>query len=346
MKRGTPEHPKTRMLAEKLAAPKYAACGILELLWHLTARYAPRGDIGRFSDAMIADHLDWKGKPDQLVAALVDSGWLERDKIHRLIVHDWKDHCEQTVIKWVKRNKVEFVQKSMDIHVLPCPDKKEGMDRNGYPFLSTEKDKEGADIHIQPCLSTETAQNDTKKGMDRNGYPFPEINILPKPMPMPMPRPCVDIHAGAAEGEAGEETDQTTPLREAASAGQAPDTESGKNPAADPGPGEGSVPDDITRAIEGDEAHKVLKERPELRNLRYEQDLAARKDWACFEPKPDWVEIAHWVSVKAVLAGHVNEPGSWLLAQYRKWFDDFQKKNGGNSGRSANPLVRLFRRER
>jgi hypothetical protein len=47
MKRGTPEHPKTAHLMAALSIPRPYAVGILELLWHFTARYAPRGDVGR-----------------------------------------------------------------------------------------------------------------------------------------------------------------------------------------------------------------------------------------------------------------------------------------------------------
>jgi len=360
MKRGTPEHPKTRILTEKLAAPTYAACGILELLWHMTARYAPRGDIGRFSDAAIADHLDWKGNPELLVAALVDSGWLERDVTHRLIIHDWKDHCEQSAKRWCERNKVDFVKKSVSSHVQSCPEKNSHVQSCPVTEMTKNDAKEVISSHVQSCPEKNSHVQScsvTEKGVSSHVQSCPEKNsLLSAIVPLPLPQPCVDSHA-EAEGEAREETEKrTTPLRKTATAGQADD---GRQTAAGGGEPLGDyltkiqdnredgtdMEEDARRAVEGDEAHKVLKERPELRNLRYEQDLAARKDWACFEPKPDWVEIAHWVSVKAVLAGHVNEPGSWLLAQYRKWFDDFQKKNGTNGvQRSGNPLVRMFRR--
>src|SRR5262245_42760201 len=93
MKRGTIEHHKTASLAARLGIPRYAAVGILESLWHATSRYALRGDIGHLTDKEIAHHVAWDKEPQVLVRALVASGWLDRDKEHRLIVHDWADHA-------------------------------------------------------------------------------------------------------------------------------------------------------------------------------------------------------------------------------------------------------------
>lgn len=97
MKRGTPDHPKTHDLAEALAVDIWGAVGVLESLFHFTAQYAKRGDIGRHSNVAIARGLGWKGKPDGLVSALVSSGWVDECRCHRLLLHDWPAHCDQTV---------------------------------------------------------------------------------------------------------------------------------------------------------------------------------------------------------------------------------------------------------
>lgn len=96
MKRGTPSHPKTLDLAIALAVKRWGAVGLLESLWHFTVSYAPSGDIGRHSDAAIARALDWDGEPAVLVRALVAHGWLDRCRCHRLRVHDWPGHADQT----------------------------------------------------------------------------------------------------------------------------------------------------------------------------------------------------------------------------------------------------------
>jgi len=109
MKRGTIEHPKMIMLASQLSCPKYAAVGLLECLWHFTSRYAPQGNVGKFSDQVIADSLGWKDDPKKLISALIACNFLEIEKTHRLIVHDWSHHADDAVNKFLKRRKLRFV---------------------------------------------------------------------------------------------------------------------------------------------------------------------------------------------------------------------------------------------
>lgn len=108
MKRGTIEHPKTMMLSGLLEVERFAAVGILECLWHFTARYAPRGDVGKFSDQVIADAIGWRKDAKQFVQALIQSGWLDEDSECRLLIHDWSEHADDTVNKYLKRSKQRF----------------------------------------------------------------------------------------------------------------------------------------------------------------------------------------------------------------------------------------------
>lgn len=112
MKRGTPDHPKTLALMEALQVDLAKAVGTLELLWHFTGRYAPRGDIGKWSPARIAEAVAWGGEPAKLISALLESGWIDSDKTYLLLIHDWPDHCDQTVKKWLTRNGLRFATKS------------------------------------------------------------------------------------------------------------------------------------------------------------------------------------------------------------------------------------------
>lgn len=97
MKRGTPDHPKMGDLARLLKVPRHAAVGILEMLWHWAGKYAIRGDIGRWPDIAIAEAVDWRGKPSLLIAALINSRWLDESDEFRLLIHDWPDHCEDNI---------------------------------------------------------------------------------------------------------------------------------------------------------------------------------------------------------------------------------------------------------
>ena len=92
------EHRKRKRLSRALNISRALTVGMLEVLWQLTAREAKQGDIGaKFTDEDIACELDWPGDPEQLVTALVDTGWLDRHPEHRLLVHDWHEHAPSYV---------------------------------------------------------------------------------------------------------------------------------------------------------------------------------------------------------------------------------------------------------
>jgi len=99
MKRGTHDHPKLKALARTLGVPRPHAIGVLELLWYFTATYAPRGDVGRYSDADIAEACEWPPDrdPSELVRALVSCRWLDEHPTYRLVVHDWPEHADPYV---------------------------------------------------------------------------------------------------------------------------------------------------------------------------------------------------------------------------------------------------------
>jgi hypothetical protein len=61
LKRGAPNHRKTKRLARALGLPHYSAVGLLECLFHLAASQAQDGNIGRFEDDEIAAELGWTG---------------------------------------------------------------------------------------------------------------------------------------------------------------------------------------------------------------------------------------------------------------------------------------------
>jgi hypothetical protein len=109
MKRGTPDHPKTITLAASLRVDRYVAVGLLELLWHFTAKYTPQGDIGKYSNCAIADALHWKKDPERLISALIASHWLDEDSRYRLLVHDWQDHADDATKKHLIRQNRGFL---------------------------------------------------------------------------------------------------------------------------------------------------------------------------------------------------------------------------------------------
>jgi hypothetical protein len=82
--------------------------GILELIWHFTAQFAPAGDIGRWTDVQIAEAVYWQGEATVLVEALVSAGWLDSHREHRLVVHDWWEHSEDSLHKRLARSVERF----------------------------------------------------------------------------------------------------------------------------------------------------------------------------------------------------------------------------------------------
>lgn len=119
MKRGTPDHPKVAMLAVKLDVPLYAAVGILEMLWHFTAEFCPRGNVGKFPDKSICAGIKWGKSRINLIQVLLECGFLEAHSEHRLIVHDWQDHADQAVRRKLERAHEQFVTSQQLVAVKP-----------------------------------------------------------------------------------------------------------------------------------------------------------------------------------------------------------------------------------
>ena len=113
MKRGTPDHYKMAELARLLKVPApYAipwANGVMERLWHYAAKYTPQGDIGKVSDEAIAKACEWpERKSSQLISALLEAKWLDFSERHRLLVHDWSEHADESVKKLLQRKGLQF----------------------------------------------------------------------------------------------------------------------------------------------------------------------------------------------------------------------------------------------
>jgi hypothetical protein len=100
-------------LAKRLHVPdRYAiawANGVLERLWHFTANYAPRGDIGRIPDEAIARACSWPEEESSvLIKAFIDARWADPSDDYRVVIHDWSDHCDDSVHSKVARLKQWF----------------------------------------------------------------------------------------------------------------------------------------------------------------------------------------------------------------------------------------------
>lgn len=110
MKVAAQELLKFKKLKRRLGLPQWGVIGVLESLWLFTQRNCPEGDVGRFDNEDIAAGIDWDGDPDALICDLTDTGWLDADPVHRLIVHDWQEHAPTWVSGNLRRNGREFAK--------------------------------------------------------------------------------------------------------------------------------------------------------------------------------------------------------------------------------------------
>lgn len=168
MKRNTTSVIKFKKLCLALGLPSYAVVGILECLWHITAREAPRGDIGRLSNEEIALGMDWVEDPDRLIGALVACRWIDENAEHRLIVHDWPDHTEDATHTKLFRAIETFA---------------DGTVPKARSIGSEEKkrlDRLWASAQVQ-----ETTANHMPDDTRTSANHMPDV--LPKPKPLPKP---------------------------------------------------------------------------------------------------------------------------------------------------------------
>lgn len=117
VKRGAFGHFKTLRLATLLSVERPCdraeALGILEALFnHFAPGSAPQGNVGRCTDEEIAAGCGSSRDAHTLVRALVAAGWLDEHPEHRLLIHDWADHADEAVRKWLVRNKLRFLTPS------------------------------------------------------------------------------------------------------------------------------------------------------------------------------------------------------------------------------------------
>jgi hypothetical protein len=85
MKRAATDIPKFEHLCSLLHLEKFEAMGVLEAIWHFTAKCAPQGDIGKYTDEQIAKWIGWNRRSGQagvssatcLIRGLIATGWLD-----------------------------------------------------------------------------------------------------------------------------------------------------------------------------------------------------------------------------------------------------------------------------
>ena len=152
MKRGTDLLLKFKLLKTRLDIPAWQAKGLLQSIWDFTAENAPMGDIGKFTNEEIAIGIEYDGDADELLQVLLQSKWVDADSTHRLVVHDWLEHCEEWIKKRLERKGLMEKRRTTADNGRRClPTAANGCLPDPDPDPDPVPDPE-------PCVKTNTAQ--------------------------------------------------------------------------------------------------------------------------------------------------------------------------------------------
>jgi hypothetical protein len=97
MKHGTHTLPKFIRLKRILQQPMCTVRGMLDAMWEYAYQAHPNGDLGADPADDIADVVEWPADARKLVAALIETHWLDVTPSGHLLIHDWPEHCEDAV---------------------------------------------------------------------------------------------------------------------------------------------------------------------------------------------------------------------------------------------------------
>jgi hypothetical protein len=204
MKRTASDCVKLWRLCRLLKIERYEAVGILECVWHFTAKNAPAGNIGEAAaDEELARWIGWKGDPKALIAALVEAGWIDRHDDERLVVHDWYEHCEDSIHSQLARAGMRFWDgQEPKPYKLSADEKRKLSEKYGF-----WKDEVAAAAGRQPKRRRPAAEKQPAAAARRPSLPSPS---LPSPS-MPIQSPAQpDAAADGRKPGAGVFADVTT----------------------------------------------------------------------------------------------------------------------------------------
>jgi hypothetical protein len=101
-KRGTLDHQKTFQLAAALGIPECYALGVLDAIWEWVSKYRHNGDVTGVSPSFVARAIHYPGDGDDLFRILIDVRFIDKLPDGRLLIHDWPEHSENSVHKYLK----------------------------------------------------------------------------------------------------------------------------------------------------------------------------------------------------------------------------------------------------
>lgn len=229
MKRDTPEHAKTGNLADLLceAFPSMepvahlVAMGVLEGMWHHATKYTPDGCLSKYPLRRLKQALQWPESIEALVDCLAGARWVDRLEDGRIFVHDWPDHCQDSVHKALAKAVVRFADGTFPkFSKLGHPERRKcfplWLEAYGEAFLPILQEASGGDEWRGIWSNYVEAKNGRNgsgapsvrpgggagapgvggEGAQKGGVVRPTLP-LPVPSPLPSPRPVAEAEAGA-----------------------------------------------------------------------------------------------------------------------------------------------------
>lgn len=203
MKRKAPDHPKMKALARRMKIALCTANGIMERLWHHCGDYTPDGGIGKLTDLEIAEACAIPTDMDaaDLVLGMLDTGWLDPMENCRLFVHDWPDHCEDSINRKIAKDHLFFADGSPPkLSKLPFKEREPLIDFYGLhaktatnsddnnPFLQKHDIGETVD-HFGEIKGKKGKRSSDGEKTGTLGEINATLGALPTPSPLPLPRP-------------------------------------------------------------------------------------------------------------------------------------------------------------
>jgi hypothetical protein len=195
VKRGTTEHPKLLDLAEAVhqhledldidlpyEACEALVCGMVEKLFHTTARYAPAGDIGKHSNTRIARAMGWVWDADWLIDTMSSDKcrWLDTDiSGARLYVHDWHEHSDDTSDRYLADNGLRYANGNDPRH----------KPRKGSKAWIPPEENPPANRPRPPASARDVPRSARKPEPKPTPEPKPKSESKPEPEPTPAPPP-------------------------------------------------------------------------------------------------------------------------------------------------------------
>jgi hypothetical protein len=181
MKRGTEAKVKFKMLERALRMETWQVKGLLTSIWDFAATNAPAGDIGIHSNEEIAIGIGFSGDIEPVIKAMVDTKWLDANEQHRLVIHHWAEHCEDSIHVSLVRRRLRFADGT-----IPKFTKLPKRERT-----SAQRDYKKQSDDTEP---PQTAVSGS--GAPTNRLPVPVPVPEPKPLPKPLPLPEPDCETG------------------------------------------------------------------------------------------------------------------------------------------------------